>query len=122
MGIAGVSYSLREKLLGIFNVNGIKGQDYAVLSALILGDESEINHETMSAYAASGTIHILSVSGMHVGIIFFALNLVLGFFLDRTNGTRIFKSFLIILILWFYALLTGLSPPVRCVPQPCSRL
>lgn len=105
------AFSLREKLLRIFRKNGIEGQDYAVLSALILGYEDEIDRETINAYAASGTLHVLSVSGLHVGIIYLAFNFLLGF-LNRRRDTRIFKCIVLIFFLWFYALLTGLSPPV----------
>jgi competence protein ComEC len=105
------AFSLREKLLSIFRAYGISGQDYAVLSALTLGYENEIDQEIINAYSASGALHVLSVSGLHVGIIYFGLNLLLKF-LDKKRKTKIFKSFIIIFFLWFYALLTGLSPSV----------
>jgi competence protein ComEC len=106
-----LSYSLRDKLLSIFSDNKIAGQEYAVLSALILGCSDEIDQEVISAYAASGALHVLSVSGLHVGIIYVAINFLLSF-LDKKRKTRILKSIVIILFLWFYALLTGLSPSV----------
>ncbi len=109
--LAAYSYSLRNKLLKVFRDNNITGQDYAVLSALILGYEAEIDQEVFNAYAASGALHVLSVSGLHVGIIFIAINFFLGF-LDANKRTRLLKSIIIILFLWFYALLTGLSPSV----------
>jgi len=106
-----LSYSLRDKLLDIFSRYQITGQEYAVLSALILGCDDEIDQEVISAYAASGALHVLSVSGLHVGIIYVAINFLLSF-LDKKRKTKILKSVLIILFLWFYALLTGLSPSV----------
>ena len=105
------SYSLRDRLMKTFKDNRISGQDFAVLSALILGYEDDIDRDVIDAYAASGTLHVLSVSGLHVGIIFIAINAMLGF-LNVNKRTRFFKSVIIILFLWFYALLTGLSPSV----------
>ncbi len=105
------SFGLRKHLLDVFETNHITGQDHAVISALILGYEDEIDQDVISAYAAAGAMHILSVSGLHVGIIYVAINFFLGF-LNRNRKTRLFKSLLIILFLWFYALLTGLSPSV----------
>src|SRR6185436_7838282 len=64
-----------------------------------------------NAYAVSGTLHVLSVSGLHVGIIYIALNFLLGF-LDRFKKTAALKAGILIVFLWFYALLTGLSPSV----------
>jgi competence protein ComEC len=103
--------SMREKLLNIFKENQISGDDYAVVSALLLGDTDEINQEILSAYAASGALHVLSVSGLHVGIIYIAFSAVL-FFLNRNKHTKILKAFILLLFLWYYALLTGLSPAV----------
>ncbi len=102
---------LRDQWVRVFQENGIRGQEYAVLSALILGYDDEIDQETMQAYAASGALHILSVSGMHLGIIYGALQTLLGF-LSRHKKLRLLRSIIVILFLWFYALLTGLSPSV----------
>lgn len=105
------SIALRNQWIRVFKENGVEGQEFAVLSALILGYDDEISSETMQAYAASGALHILSVSGMHLGIIYGALQTLLAF-LSKHKRSRLFKAILIILFLWFYALLTGLSPSV----------
>lgn len=109
--IAAYAFELRGKLMKIFSDNHVSGQDYAVLSALILGYDGDIDQEIISAYAASGALHVLSVSGLHVGIIYVAINFFLGF-LNHSRRSRLFKSAMIISFLWFYALLTGLSPSV----------
>ncbi len=109
--IVEMAINMREKLLKIFKDNNISGDDYAVVSALLLGDTDEIDQEIMTAYAASGALHVLSVSGLHVGIIYIALNAFL-FFLNRNKKTRVMKAGILILFLWYYALLTGLSPAV----------
>ena len=106
-----MALKMREKLLKIFKDNHINGDDYAVLAALLLGDTDEIDQEIMRAYAASGALHVLSVSGLHVGIIYLGLNAAL-FFLNRNRKAKILKAGILILFLWYYALLTGLSPAV----------
>ncbi len=106
-----ISVSLRNKFLSVYKNAGLKGQEYAVLSALVLGYDEDIDKETMSAFSASGTLHVLSVSGMHVGIIFAALSALLTF-LGHKRYTRIIRLFILLITLWFYALLTGLSPSV----------
>src|SRR6185436_7852710 len=109
--LVAIAIRMREKLLQIFRDNGIAGDEYAVLSALLLGATGEIDQEVMSAYSASGAMHVLSVSGLHVGIIYMALNALL-FFMERNRKSRIVKAAVLIIFLWFYALLTGLSPAV----------
>jgi competence protein ComEC len=105
------AFDVREKCLSIFKDNNLDGQEYAVLSALLLGDEHAIDQETISAYQASGVLHVLSVSGMHVGIIYLALNFLLGF-LNKKRGGKIFKAVVIVIALWLYAAITGLAPAV----------
>lgn len=90
----------------------LKGDEaFSVASTLILGYRADLSNETLSAYTKTGTIHALSVSGMHVGIIYIVLHQLL-FFCNRLLFLRICRSFLIIFLIWFYALLTGFSPSV----------
>ena len=83
----------------------------SVASTLILGYKAELSREVLSAYSKTGTMHVLSVSGMHVGIVFFILNAMLGF-LNRSKKLRIIRAMMIISFIWFYALITGFSPSV----------
>ncbi|MEJ5963405.1 ComEC/Rec2 family competence protein [Pedobacter immunditicola] len=82
---------------------------FAVASTLILGYRADLSKETLSAYSDTGTIHALSVSGMHVGIIYVVLTWLLSF-LDRWKTAKLLKTLLIIGLIWFYALVTGFSP------------
>ncbi|RQO74177.1 hypothetical protein DBR43_01905 [Pedobacter sp. KBW06] len=78
---------------------------------LILGDRADLSKETLDIYSKTGTIHALSVSGMHVGLIYMVLNALLAF-LNRFKKRELLKLIFILPALWFYALLTGLSPSV----------
>jgi len=102
---------IRDYFLNILKKNGLSGQEYAVAAALILGQEDNLDAETMREYSGAGVMHILSVSGLHVGIVYMVLNFLLGF-LNRNRTTIIIKTLLIIAIIWFYALITGFSPSV----------
>ncbi len=112
-GFSIVSFALRvrEKLLRIFLDTGLKGREFAVASALLFGYTDEIDSELYADFSATGTIHILSVSGMHVGVIFLFLEKFLGFMTRFRQGNKL-RSGLILVIIWFYAMLTGLSPAV----------
>jgi competence protein ComEC len=90
----------------------LKNDDaFAFASTLILGYKSDLSQETMNIYSKTGTIHVLSVSGMHVGIVYVVLNWLLQF-LDRKRWSMLFKMVFILSFIWFYALLTGGSPSV----------
>lgn len=101
----------RKQLIGIFEKYGITGTDKAVASALILGADDEIDPETMKDYAGSGVLHILSVSGMHVGIIYLIIEFTLKILLPGKRS-RYLRIILPLILIWLYSLLSGLSPSV----------
>ncbi|QQS50244.1 MAG: ComEC/Rec2 family competence protein [Bacteroidota bacterium] len=83
----------------------------AVVTALTLGNRDLLSDEIEKSYANTGVIHVLAVSGLHVGILYLFLNFLLAI-LDKNPWTRQIKTVVIVLIIWFYALITGLSPSV----------
>jgi len=86
---------------------------YGVVNAMVLGVRDELDSPLMQAYSAAGAIHVLSVSGMHVGIIYQVLIILLGFIKKRKSRWGRTTFVLVVLsLLWFYAFLTGLSSPV----------
>lgn len=105
------AFVLRDRLLQVFRELNISGREFGVASALLLGYTNGIDPELRREYAATGAMHILSVSGMHVGIIYLFLESLLGF-MGKRRRTRLLKTILLISFIWFYALLTGLSPSV----------
>lgn len=87
-------------------------QEYGVANAMILGQRDDIDSNLMQAYSAAGAIHVLSVSGLHVGVICGVLMVLLGFLRKWGKNGKILWLLTVLLILWFYAFLTGLSSPV----------
>jgi competence protein ComEC len=84
---------------------------FAVAATLILGYRTELDTETVSAYSKTGTIHALSVSGMHVGIVYLVLNRILRR-MDRKTTLKWAKVIIMLTLIWFYTLLTGYSASV----------
>ncbi len=105
------SYKLRNNLLEILTENNLYGLEFAVGSALLLGYVDKLDADIISAYASTGALHILSVSGLHVAIIYIVFNWLLSFLLRFKYG-NIIRAIILILLLWSYATLTGLSPSV----------
>lgn len=101
----------RQQLLQTLKNHEIKGAELSIASALLLGFKADLDQETIHAFASSGAMHVLAVSGLHVGIIYLIFHSML-LFLDRHRWSKIIKAILLILLLWGYALLTGLSPSV----------
>jgi len=106
-----LSQNLRAKALDFYKSFGLNPDEYAFITALTLGYKSNLSNDLQDAFRASGTAHVLAVSGLHVGIIYFILNIFFSF-LGDSGKKLILKQLLIILFLWGYAFLTGLSVSV----------
>ena len=85
---------------------------YGVANAMILGQRDDLSNDLMQAYSAAGAIHVLSVSGLHVGVICEALVLIFGFLRKKGKKGKVGFFLIIFAVLWFYAFVTGLSSPV----------
>jgi competence protein ComEC len=84
----------------------------AIAKALTLGVKNELDNELRNAYASAGAMHVLAVSGLHVGIIFLIISTALKKWRNHKKG-RIFFAVISISVLWAYAFITGLSPSVQ---------
>ena len=82
---------------------GIKDQDFAVISAMTLGEKTALTKETKDIYSISGASHVLAVSGLHIGIIFQLFVLLLG-------GRRrsVLTLSLSMIAIWTYVLFIGM--------------
>lgn len=100
---------LRNKLSQVLK-NELNGSNLAIAQALILGDKSLLDQETRNSFGATGAMHVLAVSGLHIGIITQLLLYLFQF--SSKLITRRNAVFITVLLLWVYALLTGFSPSV----------
>ncbi|PKP52883.1 MAG: hypothetical protein CVT92_06845 [Bacteroidetes bacterium HGW-Bacteroidetes-1] len=106
-----LAYNLRNKLLHAIQENGLSGDEFHVASAILLGYDDHLPSYLRKGYTAAGAMHVLCVSGLHVGIIFLIFSFLLGF-LKQSRFQQILKTVLLLIVIWFYALITGLSPSV----------
>lgn len=97
----------RHQLLNRYKALQADDDQYAVLAAMTLGDKSTLNKELREVYSVTGASHVLALSGLHMGIIFLLLYRL-------TLGRRHFllSQVVIVLGLWAFAFLTGLSSSV----------
>jgi competence protein ComEC len=91
--------------------SSLSQQSYAICAALLTGYDDEIDKTVMDAFAHSGTLHVLSVSGLHTGLIYLVLNFLFDL-IDKKRRYKLSRFLIITFLLWFFALLTGFSAPV----------
>ena len=101
----------RNYLLDVYRKFNIQGDEFAVLAALTLGFTDDLQPDLRASYSATGAMHILSVSGMHVGVVYIVMAFLLSF-MNRSQRLKVFKGLFIMLFLWAYAFLSGMSAAV----------
>ena len=101
----------RNYLLEIYRKFNIQGDEFAVLAALTLGYTDDLQPDIRASYSSTGVMHILSVSGMHVGVVYIVMAFLLSF-MNRSQRLKVLKGLFIMLFLWAYAFLSGMSAAV----------
>ena len=109
--LSGYTAALRRTLIEVLDEHLDDERGQAVASALILGYKDKLDEDLQTTYAGAGAMHVLAVSGLHVGIIYLVFATMLRFF-DRLKRGPLIKVILLLILLWGYAMLTGLSPSV----------
>ena len=107
--LVAASVVARRKMDRLLREKMVSQREYSIASALLLGVKDELDNDIRAAYANTGTMHVLAVSGLHVGILYGFLNLLLLRF-RRVPGYRYFSAGILLTVLVLYAFLTGLSP------------
>ncbi len=109
--IRGTSAKIRNAINQKLKENNLEGNSLALVNALLLGQRQELSQEVYTNFASAGVVHILAVSGLHVGILMLLLR-VLFKPLERLPRGNTIKIVAIVLFLWMFACITGLSPSV----------
>ncbi len=86
-----------------------KHENFALADGILLGHRADIDVELYNAFAYTGILHILSVSGLHVGIIYGMLVFLLSFIKDKNKKIRIAKFIFIFCFIWLFTFVTGFS-------------
>jgi competence protein ComEC len=105
-----IAYKSKNHIQNLLNEYVTDNQNKAIAQAMLLGDRSLVDDDLNAAYSDTGAIHILAVSGLHVGIV----GLIILFLLKPFKGFRYSNNitFLIALLaIWLYVFMTGSGPP-----------
>ena len=97
----------RSRLLQRFAEGEGNSAQYAVLAAMALGDKSALTKELKEVYAVTGASHVLALSGLHLGIIYTLLSLLI-----VGRRWQMVSQLLIVLCIWAFVFLVGMSTSV----------
>ena len=109
--IYGAAASVRNKIIYKLQKANFGKDELSIIQALILGQRDDISEETYSNYKDAGAVHILAVSGLHIGILLLLLQFLLRPIEYLPKGKTI-KLIIIVILLWCFALLAGFSASI----------
>jgi competence protein ComEC len=103
--------SIKAKVVSVLRNCHLSQQAFSICTALLVGYDDEIDKDVMQSFSHSGTLHILSVSGMHTGLLY-GLIIAVFLFFDKHDRYKKTKCLVVILSLILFVVITGFSPSV----------
>jgi competence protein ComEC len=105
-GLVGLAFDLREKLKSVFNRSLRKPLD-GLLAGIVLGDKSLMSLSFWENLKKTGTLHLVVASGMNISFLSATTLPLLALFIRRKVALLI-----LIILIWFYSILTGFQAPI----------
>lgn len=100
---------LRRSLIRSFGKHGFSAETMNIIKALLLGQRQDIDEELRTNYIDAGVIHILAISGLHIGILFYFLSLILKPLNRLKKNGKLLQLLITLTFLWSFAIITGLA-------------
>ncbi len=101
------AFQVRKQLMEHYRQWGITDEAYGVVAAMTLGEKSQLDKTIKETYSKAGVAHILALSGLHLMIIYSVISLFVGW-----RRFRVLSQVIIIVAIWAFAFLVGMSPSV----------
>lgn len=102
---------VRERITRLLDQYQVPPEQAGIIEALIWGKKDELDKELLGEFSKAGVVHILAVSGLHVGLVYVVISFIV-FRVFHNNRSRWLRFVFTTLALWLYAALTGFSPSV----------
>jgi len=104
-------FDIRNATIGTIQKNITGEKEQGVAEALLIGYRNDLDKDLVQAYSNTGVVHIIAISGLHIGMIY-ALMIFIFSFLKRFKWTNWFKPIIILFVLWAFTLVAGAVPSI----------
>lgn len=103
--------STRENILSILRRNIKNEKELGLAEALLIGYKNDLEQSLVQSYTNTGVVHIIAISGLHLGLIYWLLSIMLSP-LKKKKRIRWLRPVFIISCLWLFSLLAGAGPSI----------
>ncbi len=104
-------FDIRNATITIIQKNISGEKEQGVAEALLIGYRNDLDKDLVQAYSNTGVVHIIAISGLHIGMIYFLLNLIFAK-LRRVKWIKYFRPLVILAVLWAFTLVAGAVPSI----------
>lgn len=104
-------YNAKAFILTVLRKNIRGDEEVSVAEALLIGYRDDLDRDLVQAYSNTGVVHVIAISGLHLGLIYWLL-LILLKPLDKRKELKWLKPIIAISCLWVFSLLTGAGASV----------
>lgn len=110
-GLQWFVFKLRAKILTIIKKYIPQKREQGLAEALLIGYKEDLDKSLLRSYSNTGVVHVIAVSGMHLALIYWMLDVLLRP-LRKAKRTKWLHPVLVLAVLWLFTLLTGLAPSI----------
>ncbi|MDH7463564.1 ComEC/Rec2 family competence protein [Chitinophagaceae bacterium 26-R-25] len=105
-------FNANDAIIGILEKYITSKKELGLAEALLIGYKDDLDKTLVQSYSNTGVVHIIAISGLHLGVIYFLLLLLLKPLSDKRKLNRILKPVIVIVFLWLFSIMSGASPSV----------
>ena len=106
-----IIFKTRAQVVSIINQYIVGNDEAALAKALLIGYKVDLDKDLVQAYSNAGVVHLIAISGLHLGLIYGLLLFIIGK-ISFINKSKFLRLIIILFCLWFFAVLTGASASV----------
>ncbi|MBV9963126.1 MAG: ComEC family competence protein [Parafilimonas sp.] len=106
-----ILFNTRDWALNILRQNIHSSKELGIAEALLIGYRNDLDKDLVQAYSNTGVVHIIAISGLHIGVIYSALLLFFSIF-KTSKLKRWIEPITILVIIWFFTLIAGAAPSI----------
>ncbi len=110
-GFQQLLYNIRNWALNVLRQNIHSQKGLGIAEALLIGYRNDLDKELVQAYSNTGVVHIIAISGLHIGIIYSSLLLFFSLF-PSSKTKKIIEPIFILTVIWIFTLVAGAAPSV----------